>query len=426
MNPISIAVKGKGAAGFVRRARRIAREYGYSCEKMATALDRFAAVVSEFDCSATFPITSVVLRRNPDLIRRYQKRGIEFAVHGYRHTDFSRMPLEQQVEDLSLARQIFLEAGIEAKGFRSPYLRYTEKTLAALRGQGFEYDASQALAWNCLSARATPGYKQALQFYNALSADDYPSLPQLDAGVVQIPYSLPDDESLVDRFAFECEQMAPIWLAILDRTVELGELFTVGIHPERISPCEEALRRVLRAATNKKGEVWIARMDQIASWWRQRTAASVKISEQAPRRIRVQIDGPSGTTVLIRGLDVNAPTRPAFGGYRQVQSLDFSLHHPLRPFVGVAPGASSDLIQFLREQGFILDIGAPRESCSLYLDLADFGPGRKRALLDDLEQSNRPLVRLGRWPHGHRSALAITGDIDALTRWDYGLRFFGR
>jgi len=30
------------------------------------------------------------------------------------------------------------------------------------------------------------------------------------------------------------------------------------------------------------------------------------------------------------------------------------------------------------------------------------------------------------WPAPARSALAITGDIDALTLWDYGLRLFGR
>jgi hypothetical protein len=32
---------------------------------------------------------------------------------------------------------------------------------------------------------------------------------------------------------------------------------------------------------------------------------------------------------------------------------------------------------------------------------------------------------LGRWPHNTGSALAITGDIDALTLWDYGLRYLG-
>jgi hypothetical protein len=32
---------------------------------------------------------------------------------------------------------------------------------------------------------------------------------------------------------------------------------------------------------------------------------------------------------------------------------------------------------------------------------------------------------LGLWPAGARSALAVTGDIDALTLWDFGLRLLG-
>jgi hypothetical protein len=42
-----------------------------------------------------------------------------------------------------------------------------------------------------------------------------------------------------------------------------------------------------------------------------------------------------------------------------------------------------------------------------------------------IEESKRPLVRLGTWPDGARSALAVTGDIDALTIWDFAARFRG-
>ena len=43
----------------------------------------------------------------------------------------------------------------------------------------------------------------------------------------------------------------------------------------------------------------------------------------------------------------------------------------------------------------------------------------------ELETGRFPLLRLGRWPGGAKSALAVTGDVDALTIWDYALRFFG-
>ncbi len=60
-----------------------------------------------------------------------------------------------------------------------------------------------------------------------------------------------------------------------------------------------------------------------------------------------------------------------------------------------------------------------------YLERPDFKPEDERPLLARIEDGDWPMLRLGRWPDGARSALCITGDIDALTLWDYGLRFLG-
>jgi hypothetical protein len=61
----------------------------------------------------------------------------------------------------------------------------------------------------------------------------------------------------------------------------------------------------------------------------------------------------------------------------------------------------------------------------MYLDLPSFKAEDERSLLRHIEDSRLPLVRLGRWPNGAKSALVVTGDVDALTIWDYGLRLFG-
>ncbi|MDI9546097.1 MAG: hypothetical protein QM346_00715, partial [Chloroflexota bacterium] len=60
-----------------------------------------------------------------------------------------------------------------------------------------------------------------------------------------------------------------------------------------------------------------------------------------------------------------------------------------------------------------------------FLDRQQFSALDERPLLAEIEDGDRPLVRLGRWPRGARSALVVTGDIDALTLWDYGLRALG-
>jgi hypothetical protein len=109
-----------------------------------------------------------------------------------------------------------------------------------------------------------------------------------------------------------------------------------------------------------------------------------------------------------------------------VEATQFIVRAPLRPFIGVSPSTSIDLIHFLRQQGYILEINPERDLYAFYINQINFDGSQERAILDDIEGSGCPLVRLGRWPNGARSALCITGDIDALTLWDYGLRLIGK
>ena len=48
-----------------------------------------------------------------------------------------------------------------------------------------------------------------------------------------------------------------------------------------------------------------------------------------------------------------------------------------------------------------------------------FGESDKRALIDFIEGSDAPLVRLWRWPNGARCAMSVTGDVDAMTMLDF-------
>ena len=68
-------------------------------------------------------------------------------------------------------------------------------------------------------------------------------------------------------------------------------------------------------------------------------------------------------------------------------------------------------------------MGADPNEVALFVDRP--GPlslGEQAAIVREVESSAAPLVRLARWPKGAQSALAITGDIDALTLGDFLLR----
>jgi hypothetical protein len=92
----------------------------------------------------------------------------------------------------------------------------------------------------------------------------------------------------------------------------------------------------------------------------------------------------------------------------------------------VHPSSAPSVAPFLREQGFIVELSDSPSSYWRFVHRPAFEPAHGRDLLDEIERSDAPLVRLARWPKGARSALAVTGDVDALTIRDYAFRLVGR
>jgi hypothetical protein len=426
MNAVLSAAEGKGFGRMLRRGGDIGGRYGLTTRKMDAAMKRFARLLRSFDCGATFPLTAMALLRNHWDLDTYRALNIEFAVHGLCHVDHSRLALEQQIEQLERAKYLFAERGISRPGFRGPYLRWSDETLAAVRQLGFAYDSSQGLAWPVVAGVETAAYRHVLNFYRARSAIDYPALPFEENGLVRLPYSLPDDESLVDRLALPQEVMVDLWVAILRETHRLGELFVLGLHPERIAHCEMALLATLQAARACSPSIWIARLDEIARWWVSRAQTVVTCTAGSGQNLRIHVSGPPGVTVLARGVDVSAMTESWDGTYHRVGADDFEVSVERRPFIAVSARSSPRLTSFLRQQGYIVEPANGEQAQALVLDAPEFAPEDERPLLSRIEEGAFPLLRLGRWPSGHGSALAISGDIDALTLLDYGLRLFGR
>jgi len=393
---------------------------------MERILERFATVLDQYRCNATLPIPASALARSNGVIQKYQERGVEFAVHGFYHIDHSRLPLNEQLVFFRKARHVFEKKGVACHGFRSPYLRWSEATIAALIDSGFLYEGSQALAWDVIDGIENGSYRRVLDFYGAISAVNYPALPRLENGLVRIPYSLPDDEALVDRFHLKAgETMNRLWLSILDRTYTMGELFVLGLHPERIDLCEMPLVETLHRARTLSPRIWIARLDEIARWWIDRTQAAENVVLAYGDEISVRVKGPAGVTLLTRGVTTKPLGIEWDGRFRWIQGKELIFQSDRRPFIGVSPASSLDLIRFLHQQGFIVEVAENKHAYTFFLDRPDFCREDERPLLAQIEQGDFPLIRLGRWPNGARSALCITGDIDALTIWDYWLRFLG-
>jgi hypothetical protein len=424
VKPLIVAARGKGVRNMIRRVGVIGSRYGTSPRRMDKRLADVHGIVEAYGGRATLPVTAAAGRRNPSVIAKFAALGIEFAVHGYTHVDHRLLSAEDQEQQLRRAREELQSVGGRVTGFRAPYLRANEDTIQAVRRNGFIYDSSQAFHWPIDDEIETEAYRRGLGFCSSVPAADYPLVPWSEDGVVRIPCCLPDDEAIVDRLRLLPAVADELWVSMLDATAQSGELFVLALHPERIESCRSGVLAVLEAAQRWRPRIWLARLEEVADWWRRRSDATVLVEEDDTRSLRVKVRGPAGVTILARGMNVVG--EPWSDGYVRIQQTDFLVPAGPRPFLGVHPSSPPSLTAFLREQGYIVESTVAPGSHSHFLRRESFPRSHQRPLLRELDQADFPLVRLGRWPNGARSALSITGDVDALTIWDYAFRFLGR
>lgn len=416
---LGLTVSAKGFKIFDRAAIITAR-FGLGTKNMRKALELYRSILAEADASATFPITATVLRRHSGVLRGLHDDRIEVAVHGLFHNDYAQMDLEAQQREVRAAVAIFDQLGVPFRGFRGPYLRANEHTGRVLRELGFLYNCSQSVVFPVVGAAAASrmqrhAYGRALGLYEPLDAQRIAVRPRQIEGVIDLPVALPDDEILVDRLGFTSAQQEAAWLAILDRTYERGELFTLQLHPERIHYAARALRAVLQRARTLDPKVWIARLDEIACWWKRRSTFRLRVDEVHAARYVAQLDADDDARLLVRSADRSAGTCL---GEDQGSNHRLILDSRVKPVVGLSPRTSPALQPFLIEEGLPFEVSERPERFGAYLDL----PSRiwdEADVLAAIARERGPIVQLARWPHGNRSALAVTGDIDSLTLSDF-------
>jgi hypothetical protein len=84
------------------------------------------------------------------------------------------------------------------------------------------------------------------------------------------------------------------------------------------------------------------------------------------------------------------------------------------------------MVQFLEDEGYVVETGTERQKFSVFLDKnLDVSRENALAVFNQIDANPSPLVRIWRWPNKHRSALSVTGDIDALSITDFIFRLRG-
>lgn len=421
MNFLKFIFEHRGPANTVKRVFQIGSRFGIGPGKMGKRFDRFLDLLDEFDCSPTFPITALPMSRNPAFAHHILERGAELAVHAYTHLDMTTLDYREQSKHMEMAVHLFRDLGVPFTGFRAPYLHWNEDTMRVVEDYKFRYSSNQAVLWGVLDTGALEplqlqGLEKGIAFYNPIDTDENAVLPYFRRGFVEIPVSLPDDEVLLDRMYLRDRSMlTSVWNMVFERTYTRGELFTVMLHPERIDFFREPLGTLLGSARARKPGVWIATLNDIADWWTRKQRNNAVFIREG-NSVRAEIEACRGATVFLR----------QEGAERRIEPGVLELTTKTRPCVGVSPGSSREAMQQLQDRGYIIEAGETAGDFAIHLGrLTESSYDATWRQLQRLESFPGPLLRFATWPHGNRSALAVTGDIDALTLWDFVQRMRG-
>ncbi len=218
---------------------------------LAAGLWRLLELLDDYDVKATFCWVGLAALERPDAVRAVVERGHEIATHGWDHRPYSHLAPSEQREDLERTRRTLAElTGVTPVGHKSPFWRPSAETVAVLQELGFQWNMDLALGDLPVTMQPDPARDPVIQLPPSRWWDDYPFF---------IEQSLPP------------RLVAEFWREDLEVVRAEGKLLCLTLHPwisGRPGP-SRALARFLDDVI-ALGDVWIARADHVALWWRER------------------------------------------------------------------------------------------------------------------------------------------------------------
>ena len=212
---------------------------------------RLLGVLEHAGVLATFFVPGFTARRYPDTVRRIVAAGHEIGWHNDMHEPPYSLSEVQERAIIERAREVLEPlTGTPPIGYRAPWWELNERTPELLAAAGFAYDAS--LMDDDVPYRLTTTAGTLIELPVHWSLDDweqYAFLPEPDIGnQIELP-----------------SKVLELWTAELDAMREEGCLLVITMHPFLSGrPARAAIVREFLARVRERGDVWLARADEIA------------------------------------------------------------------------------------------------------------------------------------------------------------------
>lgn len=95
--------------------------------------DRLLDVLNENGAKATFFVLGPNVSNYPDTVARMTLEGHEIGIHGYSHTSFKKLTIDEMLEEIELTNDLIEEAGATPSSIvRPPYGSYNQEILENL------------------------------------------------------------------------------------------------------------------------------------------------------------------------------------------------------------------------------------------------------------------------------------------------------
>ncbi len=441
MNLVAFSIKTKGLRNFMRRLRTVFSRFGFTGVPMHRSLSTILELLNQYGGSPTFFIPAVVLRRHPALLAEIADCGAEVGIHGFVHNNYRLLSKHEQYKQTQRAIAVFEQLQRPFLGVRNPYLGWKEDTVEVYTSLGFAYESNEAVFHDIVpldhfSRSLQESYAKSQELYQVLPCNAYTLRPHFEGDLVRIPLSVPDDEMLFDRLHItSVEKIGHLWSAIMLRVYDFSGIYTLNLHPERAALCAKSLAMLASCARSQNRPVWIARLGEVAHWWKERRTFKLHITRLADNCWQIEPECTSEAALLARHVPLagGLAARPWRQDEVHVSAQRLLVHAQKCPCIALSRRTPQSVADFLSEQGcpYVFCDAEQAEDYVLSLDMpAGLGTTRgeqvqlRSDLVAQIEQLDAPFVRFSYWPGEYYAALAISGDIDSITIQDFFLRIF--
>lgn len=244
-----------------------------------------------------YSLTSEAVK-HPEVVRDLLRRGHEIAYHADVHFGFRNLPsLEQDLRIQFMTQQMRSILGDQvalATGFRAPTESYDHTTEQLLRQHGLLHHAADPAA-----------NEDRLPFFSIAE----PGVPPAQALVV-LPRTQWDDVNFT-YLRLTADNVSKVLAYDLDLNFRSGAFSLLSVHSQyyvKDALMYRVMGEYVKKVASYGNQLWVARGDTIAHWWRQR--AQVRFIQSAqPDGINIQLD----SAVTIDGLTIQVvlPARNA-------------------------------------------------------------------------------------------------------------------